>query len=88
MAATKQPIQQINPQSHDSRFDDLRKELSPKIDEKLSERSFFSILGVIIIIMLTVFGYFAYQISEIKDKFDGLKTEVTVLKIKMEEVKK
>lgn len=86
MTAKPPKIEQTTP--HDSRFDDLRKELSPQINEKLSEKMFCWCFGILIVILAPIFGYFAYQNSHLNDKFDQVNNRLTIIETKLEERKK
>lgn len=63
----------------DEKLNNIRIELDGKIEKKMSTTTFFSILGILVIILLAVFGYFCSQISSLKDMGNNLTTRVTVL---------
>ena len=88
MAPKTPPIQQTNPQAHDSRFDILRTELDGKIEKKLSAGHFFSIIGVLVVIAGSILAHFSSQIKDLGNKLDDLKTRIIILETKIENHKK
>jgi len=66
--------------------DNFRKELQDKIDglrdkidEKLPERTFFAILTILVLILLSVLGYLTFQVSALNAKYDLLDKRTLVI---------
>ncbi len=70
------------------RIDDVRKELAEKIDGKLSHTMFFSILGILVVILIGIVTFLINQIADIRTKYEDLIQKVTKIEAKSEYGKK
>jgi hypothetical protein len=66
----------------DEKLNNIRIELDGKIEKKMSTTTFFSILGILVIILLAIFGYFCSQISTIKDEVNNFNARLIVVEQK------
>ena len=66
----------------DEKLNNIRIELDGKIEKKMSTTTFFSILGILVLILLAILGYFCSQVSTLKNDTNDLNTRVIVLEQK------
>ena len=63
-------------------LDSVRRELDSKIENKVSHNSFYSVLGILVVIAGSVLAYMASQVGDLNDKNEDLAHRVTVLETK------
>ena len=69
-------------------INNVRQELDAKIETKVSNNTFFAILGIIITIVGSILLYNFDQLGSVRDKLHNLAGEVIVLATKFDEQNK
>ena len=71
-----------------SHLDDVRKELDGKIENRVTEKMFFWVIGVLVVIATGIFSFTFIQIGKIDDRTEGISKRTTIIETQIEERRK